>query len=312
MAVQWTLLLAVALLVLARFGTARATPTADIRAPPGVPALTRGSARATKSTTSAESDSALNTVSKRALQTSNPHALPQAELDVLWDLFTHLGGTSWRFQPDTAAYGAKWAVPDSSTAASWEALFAKQPEAADVCNWQGVQCTCQGHKHPFKAPFGEREFYYSDDSAAVPSAACSVSKLQLNGFGLKGPFPASLGNLPGLVVLQLAATDADKAAGTVLSGDFADTATLLKGKLRGLKKLHLTNQALAGGLPDWLFGCASLKSLWVDNNALTAPVSPYLGQLAALVSLRLDHNQISDFPLEVNAYPLTLPPNPIP
>ena len=228
-----------------------------------------------------------------------PAPLPQAELDALWDMYTHLNGKAWRWK-DSAVYGGIWAIPDSAaspktppTAEEWAAM----KPTPDPCSWQGIECTCAPRTHPFPT----QDFYYSDtDDATHPAKTeCHVAKIQLIGYGFAGPFPAAaLAAFSELAVVQMIPTADDKAGAIGLTGDLSDAATAaaLKGKLTKLKKLHLSQNSLSGTVADWICACKALKSLWLDGNSLVG-VPPYIGQLTALQSLRLGSNSIATFPL---------------
>ena len=93
-----------------------------------------------------------------------------------------------------------------------------------------------------------------------------VAILELNGNGLSGPLPGSLGNLSNLVYLTL------------------------------------DDNGLSGPLPGSLGNLSKLEGLWLAQNGLSGPIPGHLGNLGNLIWLSLDNDTglclAPDFPLE--------------
>jgi len=191
--------------------------------------------------------------------------VPQAERAALFAFYTGLGGSKWTWR-DTSANGPAWDVAS---------LKADGSGSVDVCSWQGIECDCSTHKHPFQGA-NEQEFYY-DDVAPVPASECHVTKIQLINMGLKGSLPSSLQSLTKLKVLQL--------GNNALTGNLNNLAGLVS-----LTKIHIQASKIQGQLPSFLYSFVSLKSLWLYDNSLTGSIPTSFGNLFQLQSLILHSN----------------------
>lgn len=108
-----------------------------------------------------------------------------------------------------------------------------------------------------------------------------VVGLALNGNGLSGTLPASLGNLAGLQYVYLHDND--------LSGSIP--ASL--GNATSLYHLYLSNNNLTGAIPAELGGLPFLTDLGLNGNALSGGIPTSLGGLASLRYLFLNDNNLS-------------------
>lgn len=125
-----------------------------------------------------------------------PGYLAFDEVAALKDMFDSMGGLQWRWRSGKGRVESKAGIawdfspaPDVKNADG----SAAQVLANDPCrvHWEGVQCDC----HSFPTDAHADGFYYDDDSKKDPvdtRGKCSVSKLQLIGYGLKGPLPKAV------------------------------------------------------------------------------------------------------------------------
>lgn len=194
------------------------------------------------------------------------------------------------FQAMSASSSGEGAVPDaverqaladlysSTNGADWNANanWLNGTSSADMASWHGVMV--QGG---------------------------DVVGLVLNGNGLSGELPASLGNLTGLQYLYLH----DNALTGVIPGSLGNISSLVQlylsgngltgaipaelGNLTGLTDLGLNGNALSGGIPASLGALANLQFLFLNDNALTDAIPGSLGNLSGLRQLYLGGNSLS-------------------
>ena len=105
--------------------------------------------------------------------------------------------------------------------------------------------------------------------------------MRLQGTGLTGEIPAQLGNLSGLVDLNLSENE--------LTGEIPTEL----GNLSSLRSLKLNHNQLTGEIPAELGELPSLSVLSIRWNQLTGEIPPELGDLPRLQHLNLDHNQLT-------------------
>ena len=108
-----------------------------------------------------------------------------------------------------------------------------------------------------------------------------VTGLYLEGNGLSGPLPSSLGDLSNLEWLVL--------TGNALSGPIPSSL----GELSKLRDLSLRVNALSGPIPSSLGRLSSLEFLSLNDNVLSGPIPSSLGDLSRLRELYLRHNVLS-------------------
>ncbi|CAJ1975578.1 unnamed protein product [Sphenostylis stenocarpa] len=149
--------------------------------------------------------------------------------------------------------------------------------SSHFCNWNGITCNSM-HKR--------------------------VTKLDLQGYKLKGSISPHLGNLSYMRILLL--------DNNYLHGNIPQQL----GKLSQLQELSLGNNSLVGKLPTNLTGCTNLKIIYlfgnnligripieisslrklqnlnVGNNKLTGGIPSFLGNLSVLVRLSLGINNL--------------------
>ena len=131
-----------------------------------------------------------------------------------------------------------------------------------------------------------------------------VTRLELNGNGLRGPLPDELGHLGDLTVLNLGENhlsgsiplsighltilEALNLEGNELTGTIpADI-----GLSGSLEILNLGGNQLTGNIPDELEHLNALEMLVLRDNALSGSIPPEFGQLQALVHLDLSANRL--------------------
>lgn len=132
-----------------------------------------------------------------------------------------------------------------------------------------------------------------------------VTGLGLDGNGLAGTLPDSLGALDSLRALRM--------ADNFLSGDIPPSVGSLSrlqtlslwanrlsgsipaslGRLERLRDLLLFDNALSGSIPDSLGKLATLDRLWLDFNDLDGPIPDSLGNLVLLTEFFVDANRLS-------------------
>ena len=119
-----------------------------------------------------------------------------------------------------------------------------------------------------------------------------VTRLRLNDLGLNGRIPPRLGELDGLVILNLAR---NRLAGPIPPE---------LGKLRNLRRLVIRGNRLTGPIPPELGNLAALRALRLDGNRLNGVVPAALARLDGLSMLRLSRNEFTaPFPAPLHAVP---------
>ena len=108
-----------------------------------------------------------------------------------------------------------------------------------------------------------------------------VTKLHLQGMGLRGSIPPRLGRLSKLEHLTLCYNQ--------LSGSIPKQL----GNLANLEDLLLANNQLSGSIPKQLGKLSDLTRLWLGSNQLSGEIPRQLGKLSNLENLWLTHNQLS-------------------
>jgi hypothetical protein len=93
--------------------------------------------------------------------------IPSYQIQALQDLYESTKGWQWDWKLPLSRYGSKWNFTQSDP---------------NPCNegWQGITC--------------------SSDCSFVP---CSMTELILDGYGLDGTLPMSIGNLTSLTTLEI-------------------------------------------------------------------------------------------------------------
>ena len=132
-----------------------------------------------------------------------------------------------------------------------------------------------------------------------------VTRLELNGNGLRGPLPDELGQLAGLTELdlgenhlsgsiplsisQMTILEALNLEGNELTG--AMPAEI--GHLGNLESLNLSGNQLSGNIPTELEHLDALEMLDLGENAFSGPIPPEIGLLQALIHLDLSANRLT-------------------
>uniref|UniRef100_A0A0E0CDW7 non-specific serine/threonine protein kinase n=1 Tax=Oryza meridionalis TaxID=40149 RepID=A0A0E0CDW7_9ORYZ len=143
-----------------------------------------------------------------------------------------------------------------------------------------------------------REFNVSynafNGSHPVLAGAGRLTSYDVAGNSFAGPVDAAAlcGASPGLRTLRLSTNG--------FSGDFP----VGFGQCRSLVELSLDGNAIAGALPDDVFGLTSLQVLSLHTNSLSGSLSPSLRNLSSLVRLDVSFNNFSgDLPDVFDAVP---------
>jgi Leucine-rich repeat (LRR) protein len=146
-----------------------------------------------------------------------------------------------------------------------------------VWNWHG-----RGNKWNFTAPNPCADNWQGVTcSQAVSAGYLHVLDLLLQGFGLAGAIPVTLGDLTQLQQLQLSSNS--------LTGRIPTTF----GQFLQLISLSLFHNALTGTIPDSLGQLSHLTDLYLYHNQLNGSIPQSLGQCAQLSDLQLDANQLT-------------------
>ena len=112
----------------------------------------------------------------------------------------------------------------------------------------------------------------------TPTRVTSVSLFRQ---GLTGTIPPGLGNLDGLLNLNL---ENNQLAGTIPSA---------LGRLTDLRDMRLGSNKLTGVIPPELGGLERLRYLYIPHNQLTGGIPGKLGDLESLQELELRDNQLT-------------------
>ena len=115
----------------------------------------------------------------------------------------------------------------------------------------------------------------------VDVANSTVTQLNLIYNNLSGSIPSAIGDLDGLLYLDL--------SGNSLSGSIPTEL----GGLTNLQYLSLYSNQLNGAIPSSLGGLANLNTLMLFENQLSGPIPEELGGLTNLYILHLGDNQLS-------------------
>ena len=151
-------------------------------------------------------------------------------------------------------------------------------EAADCCDWKGVQCT-----------------------------SGRVSSLTLSNQGLRGHVPVELGMLGGLTSLDLnenaalSGTLPSEVLGPSLKHLFCFGCAMLSGSLpshlprrsSSLQELELSRCRLSGTLPAALGSALNLRYVFLESNRLSGTLPSQISHLRHLKELELSHNRLS-------------------
>ena len=128
------------------------------------------------------------------------------------------------------------------------------------------------------------------DGVTLGGTPPRVRELALPGRGMRGPWPAALGRLTDLRVLDL--------SGNRLTGELAETLS----ELQQLERLALGFNNLRGPIPPTLRRLGRLVVLDLSDNFFYGPVPPELGKLVSLRRLNLSANQLTGgIPSEIDA-----------
>jgi len=132
-----------------------------------------------------------------------------------------------------------------------------------------------------------------------------VTRLELNGNGLRGPLPDELGQLGDLTVLSLGDNQLSgsipRSIGrlTILESlnleENGLTGTLPSeiGRIGNLESLNLSGNRLSGNMPTELEHLDALEMLDLGENAFSGPIPPEIGLLQALIHLDLSANRLT-------------------
>lgn len=147
------------------------------------------------------------------------------------------------------------ALYDGTSGPSWYYPFGWLGPEGTECMWEGVSCD---------------------------AAETTVVELFLRDNALSGSLPPEIGDLTGLVSLDLSENPS-------IGGPIPDEI----GNLINLEILDIGSTYLTGTLPSGIAGLGSLKHLDVSSSNLSGPVSPVIGSLHALEHLNLSWNQLT-------------------
>jgi hypothetical protein len=93
--------------------------------------------------------------------------VPSYQIEALQDLYDSTNGWQWNWKVPLTEYGVKW-------------NFSQTSPNPCIEGWQGISC--------------------SSDCSHAP---CLITELVLDGYGLDGTLPMSLGNITSLITLQI-------------------------------------------------------------------------------------------------------------
>jgi Leucine-rich repeat (LRR) protein len=147
--------------------------------------------------------------------------------------------------------GPNWTWNESYAANEW--VFPSLPSAPCDDRWQGVFCTVN----------------------------CSIYKLELDGVGMNGTLPDSIGNLERMHYLFL--------SGNSLSGPLP----LNISRMKFLKELVINENGFTSTFPDIFGNMRTLGALDASTNRFTGPFPTSVVSAVALITLNLAANSIS-------------------
>lgn len=132
-----------------------------------------------------------------------------------------------------------------------------------------------------------------------------VTQLTLDNNRLKGPLPASIGNLEKLFILNLPYNEINGSIPPELANlkelnaiylnnnQFSGTIPAALGSIKFLNNLRLDGNNLSGAIPPELGNLRYVDWLFLSSNNLTGTIPPELGNLKEVYDLRLDNNQLT-------------------
>ena len=128
------------------------------------------------------------------------------------------------------------------------------------------------------------------DGVTLGGTPPRVRELALPGRGMRGPWPAALGRLTDLRVLDL--------SGNRLTGELPERLS----ELQQLERLALGFNNLRGPIPPTLAHLGRLAVLDLSDNFFHGPIPPEVGKLVSLRRLNLSANQLTGrIPRELDA-----------
>ena len=122
----------------------------------------------------------------------------------------------------------------------------------------------------------------------LPATISKLTKLEtlvIEDQLLSAPLPASLWSLTGLKVMSFV-----RLAGSYQNFGGAHPADL--SKLKNLRTLRLSGNAMTGAIPASWASLTQLKTLVLTGNGTSGPIPPWINKLSLLQNLSLDSNQL--------------------
>ncbi|KAM7515005.1 hypothetical protein LguiA_004588 [Lonicera macranthoides] len=117
--------------------------------------------------------------------------------------------------------------------------------------------------------------------ASVANLSTSLRNFQPFGSKIKGKILMGIGNLSGLLVLDLYSNE--------LIGFIPSTL----GRLRNLEQLYLEDNNLKGSIPNDLCRLERLGNLFLSDNKLNGPIPSCFGELSSMIRLSLGSNNLT-------------------
>jgi len=200
--------------------------------------------------------------------------VPQAEYDVLVELYNATGGENWTNK-------GGWLDPEAS---SWFGISVSGNKVSTI-NLAGNELTGEipsslGNLTELIALY----LYSNELTGGIPDSLGNLNKLAslwLQSNQLTGEIPVSLGNLTELLSLNLSVNQ--------LTGGIPDSL----GNLTKLLSLQLAGNGLTGEIPGSLGNLTALMGLFLNNNELTGVIPDSLGNLTNLQQFHLYRNQLT-------------------
>ncbi len=189
-------------------------------------------------------------------------AIPEAERQVLIDLYLATGGDAWTHNDNWRLPGDPGQFNLPGTESTWYGV------TTDAENTTVVKLNL--HWNGLSGPLPESV-----------SGLLSLQELDLSTNRLASAIPASLGALTSLHVLNL------------MSNRFTGTIPEPLGSLPQLKTLYLGGNQLTSAIPESLGNLSQLEYLSLRSNQLTGTIPASLGQLSRLYSLNLSGNRLT-------------------